>query len=138
MKSLIKEQRGVSLLEVLITALMIGLLSAIVTLSVDYYLTDGKDRIVDGDLATLTAATRLYILDHGFPATFDPTTALVPAYLPELPSDPYAAANLIYVIQLRPDPADNITKIYIGSRGEDGQVDYGVINNKDDIFRYVK
>lgn len=138
MKYLIKEELGISLLEVLITALMIGLLSAIVTLSVDYYLTDGKNRIVAGDLATLAAAARLYILDHGFPtpATFsNPTAVLVPDYLPEMPIDPYSRTNSIYVIQLHPDPADNnIVKIYLGSCGEDGVITY----DGDDIFRYVK
>lgn len=84
--------RGISLLEVVVTTVLLGLLAGIATLSVGEYLNNGKKRIAESDIHTLTAATRLYLLDHAFPSgTFDAASALVPEYLPELPADPFSA-----------------------------------------------
>lgn len=130
------DQRGISLIEVVVTAVIIALLASLATLSVDFYIKDGKTRIAEGDLATLASATRLYILDHGFPGSFVPSTALVTAYLPELPVDPFASDGSVYYFEIRSYGGSN--QIYIGSRGPDGVVDYGESGAQDDIYRYVR
>ena len=109
-------------------------LTALATFGVNRYLNNGKNRIAQADLATLKAAVRLYILDKGFPTAFTPETALVPEYIPELPTDPYARDGSVYVIERRTDPADGQSKIYVGSRGPDGNVNYG----GDDVFFYIR
>ncbi|HBE77784.1 MAG TPA: hypothetical protein DDW65_08360 [Firmicutes bacterium] len=114
---------GMTLIEVLVTVLIITMLASVATLSVHFYLNEGKTRIATGDLSTLKAAVRLYILDRGSVPTLP---QLVPDYLPELPKDPFAAATADYCI----DTSD-ITTIYIYSIGPNG-----VDNNHggDDIF----
>jgi Tfp pilus assembly protein PilE len=89
------DEKGITLLEIVITVILMSLLAAVATVGVGQYLVNGKKRIAQSDLKTLAAATRLYLMEHTFPASdaaFDPATALVPKYLPELPPDPFGAA----------------------------------------------
>ena len=108
-------EKGMTLLEVLITVLILTMLASVATLSVGFYLKEGKSRIAEGDLATLKAAARLYILDKGnSPAVLDD---LVPSYLPELPNDPFASAmagykmtvavDMMYIYSVGPNGIDN-------------------------------
>lgn len=131
---------GISLLEVIITTVIIGLLTSIAALSVNHYLMLGKNKVVNADLTTISTAVRLYIKDNkGIPVSFNPVTDLVPKYLPELPLDPFSSVeNTSYTIVVREDPVDGIKKVYIGSCGPDGIVDYGENGAKDDIYKYVK
>lgn len=109
-------EKGMTLLEVLITVIILTMLTSVATLSVGFYLNEGKTRVAEGDLATLKAAARLYLLDTGNPPpTLD---SLAPAYLPELPNDPFvsAAANYksatdagtMYIYSVGPNGADDI------------------------------
>lgn len=131
-------QRGITLVEVILTAMIVSMLASVAALGVKQYLEDGKMQVVNADLATLKSAVRLFILDKGFPTSFNPATDLVPAYLPELETDPFSKDGSGYVIGLRTDPISATQKIYIGSRGPDGIIDYGVSGSKDDIFFYVR
>lgn len=131
---------GISLLEVIITTVIIGLLTSVAALSINHYLMLGKTKVVNADLITLSTAVRLYLKDNRrIPVSFNPATDLVPKYLPELPVDPFSSnENTGYTIEVREDPADGIPKVYIGSCGPDGVVDYGESGSKDDIYKYVK
>ncbi len=105
-------EKGMTLLEVLVTVIILTMLTSIATLSVGFYLNEGKTRVAEGDLATLKAAARLYILDtDNPPATLND---LVPDYLPELPDDPFAAAGTSY------KRATDATNMYIYSIGPNG------------------
>lgn len=128
-------EHGATLIEVILTATIIALLASVATLGVNLYITEGKQRIVQSDLASLKAAVRLYILDKGFPATFTPQTDLVDDYLPELPIDPFSRDGSGYVMTLRQDPSDGQIKVYIGSRGPNGVAEAG---GGDDIYVYVR
>jgi type II secretory pathway pseudopilin PulG len=127
-------EQGLTLIEVVMTVTIAVSLTALATFGVNRYLNNGKNRIAQADLATLKAAVRLYILDKGFPTSFTPEAALVPEYIPDLLTDPFARDGSLYVIERRTDPSDGVTKIYIGSRGPDGNVNY----SGDDIFFYVR
>ena len=105
-------EKGMTLLEVLITVLILTMLASVATLSVGFYLKEGKSRIAEGDLATLKAAARLYILDKGNPP--DDLNDLVPSYLPELPNDPFASATANYKLTSDTD------RLYIYSVGFNG------------------
>lgn len=107
-------EKGMTLIEVLVTVIILTMLASIATLSVGFYLKEGKTRAAEGDLATLKAAARLYLLDTGGP----PTTLndLVPSYLPELPTDLFTAAadykmtvdaDAVYIYSVGPDGTDN-------------------------------
>lgn len=134
-----KAEDGITLLEVVITTILIGMLVSIATLSLSYYQTAGNKRLVEGDLATLTTAVRLFILDNGMPSSINQTTDLVPEYLPELPRDPFSKSTPpYYIVTVRTDPSDGNSKIYIGSCGPDGVVDYGQTATSDDIYKYIK
>jgi Tfp pilus assembly protein PilE len=90
----VMDEKGIGLLEVVVTVVLLSLLAAVATVGVNQYLINGKRRIAQSDLKTLAAATRLYLLENTFPASdadFVPATALVPKYLPELPPDPFGA-----------------------------------------------
>lgn len=93
-------ERGISLLEVVITAVLLGLLAGVATFGVNQYLINGKKRIAQSDINTLAAATRLYLLDHPFPTSFNAATELVPRYLPELPKDPFAIGSADYGFEI--------------------------------------
>jgi prepilin-type N-terminal cleavage/methylation domain-containing protein len=107
-------EKGMTLIEVLVTVIILTMLASIATLSVGFYLKEGKTRAAEGDLATLKAAVRLYLLDTGDPpATLND---LVPSYLPELPTDPFTATadykmavdtGGVYIYSVGPDGADN-------------------------------
>lgn len=105
-------EKGMTLLEVLITVLILTMLTSVATLSVGFYLNEGKTRIAEGDLATLKAAARLYLLDKGNPPAA--LNDLVPSYLPELPNDPFASVAATYKML-----ADAGT-LYIYSVGSNG------------------
>jgi prepilin-type N-terminal cleavage/methylation domain-containing protein len=108
---------GMTLIEVLVTVLILTMLTSIATLSVGYYINEGKTRIVNGDLATLKAAVRLYILDKNvIPSDFN-LQSLVPDYLPELPKDPFAATSTDYCL----DATTDLQNIYIYSIGPNGR-----------------
>jgi prepilin-type N-terminal cleavage/methylation domain-containing protein len=110
-------EKGMTLIEVLVTVLILSMLASIATLSVSFYLNEGKTRMAQGDLATLKAAVRLYILDKGsVPA--DLNTLVVTGYLPELPKDPFVAVSTDY----RYDTSDP-HNIYIYSVGPNGSDD---------------
>jgi prepilin-type N-terminal cleavage/methylation domain-containing protein len=102
---------GMTLIEVLVTVLIITMLASVATLSVHFYLNEGKTRIATGDLNTLKAAVRLYILDKGNAPTLP---QLVPDYLPELPKDPFVTASTDFLL------ATDATTIYIYSVGPNG------------------
>lgn len=116
-------ENGLTLIEVLITVLILSMLTSLAALSVGFYINEGKTKIVNGDLATLKAAVRLNILDTGVaPPNLD---ALIPTYLPELPNDPFAATATEYHYTTT-DP--NFIFIYsVGPNGIDDQ------HNGDDI-----
>jgi prepilin-type N-terminal cleavage/methylation domain-containing protein len=90
------DPKGITLLEVIVTAILIGLLASIATLGINQYLINGNKRIAASDIATLAAATRLYLLDHygsgQYPSTVDglDQTLVSQSYLPECPVDPFA------------------------------------------------
>lgn len=128
-------ERGATLVEVILTATIVALLASVATLGVNFYMTEGKSRVVQSDLAALKASVRLLIIDKGFPSTFNPQTDLVGAYLPELPIDPFSRDESVYNMTLRQDPSDGQTKIYIGSRGPNGTTETG---GGDDIYVYVR
>lgn len=127
----IRDESGVTLIEVVVTSVIIGLLASVAAFGINAYLTNGKKRIVQGDLATLKTAVRLYILDNGFPDPFQPQDLIDAKYLPDLPPDPFASDGGDYIMAIRGN------KLYIGSRGPDGAVDYGETGKRDDIFVYV-
>ena len=92
-------QKGITLLEVIVTAILIGLLASIATVGINQYLIGGNKRIATSDINTLAAATRLYLLDNynpgEYPATvsgFDQTLVTL-SYLPECPVDPFATSS---------------------------------------------
>lgn len=105
-------EKGMTLIEVVVTVIILTMLASIATLSVGFYLNEGKTRVAEGELATLKAAARLYILDRG--AAPSALTDLIPAYLPELPDDPFAAAGTSY------KTATDATNLYIYSIGPNG------------------
>lgn len=108
-------EKGMTLIEVLVTVIILSMLASIATLSVGFYLNEGKTKAAEGDLATLKAAARLYLLDTGGPpATLND---LVPSYLPELPTDPFTAAATYYKMTVDADA------IYIYSVGPNGSDD---------------
>lgn len=115
-------ENGMTLLEVLITVLILTMLASVATLSVGFYMNEGKTRIAEGDLATLKAAARLYILDKESP----PTTLddLVPFYLPELSKDPFVSTVTDYKVTVDADT------MYIYSVGPNGVDD---AHSADDI-----
>ncbi len=129
-------EAGLTLIEVVLTTLIVAMLATVATFGVDLYLNEGKTRQAEADLATLRAAVRLLLLDHyanlPLPSTFNPATELVPEYLPELPRDPFALQAEGYLIELRVDPRDGMRKVYLRSRGQDGRV--GTV---DDLGYYV-
>ena len=127
----LRDESGVTLMEVVVTSVIVGLLAAMASFGISTYLTNGKKRVVQGDLATLKTAVRLYILDNGFPGTFTGQELVSSGYLPELLPDPFAKDSANYVLEIKGN------KIYIGSRGPDGAVDYGESGNRDDIFVYL-
>jgi prepilin-type N-terminal cleavage/methylation domain-containing protein len=92
-------QKGITLLEVIITAILIGLLASIATVGINQYLLNGNKRIVASDLDTLAAATRLYLLDHygsgEYPSDVSALdqTLVTQSYLPDLPVDPFASSS---------------------------------------------
>jgi type II secretory pathway pseudopilin PulG len=100
-----------TLIEVLVTVLILTMLASIATLSASFYLNEGKTRVASGDLNTLKAAVRLYILDKSSTPTLG---QLVPDYLPELPKDPFLATPTNYIINT------DVTMIYIYSVGPNG------------------
>jgi prepilin-type N-terminal cleavage/methylation domain len=123
-------ESGMTLIEVLVTVLILSMLTSIATLSVSFYMKEGKTRIVQGDLATLKAAVRLYILDKGaIPDDFN-LQSLVPDYLPELPQDPFAAAATDYCLDAATDPYT----VFIYSVGPNGSDD---AHSGDDIVMKV-
>ena len=125
-------RKGLTLVEVVLTALIVALLATVAVMSVNQFLIEGKTRAANGDLATLVAATRLYILDKGFPTAFSASDLVTEAYIPEIPVDPFSNSGAHYVIEIRPVAGEN--RIFIGSRGPNGVIDYGA----DDIYRYVR
>ncbi|HYH03923.1 MAG TPA: hypothetical protein VEC37_12530 [Bacillota bacterium] len=108
-------ERGISLLEVVITAVLLGLLAGVATFSVNQYMINGKKRIAQSDINTLAAATRLYLMEHTFPASFNAATELVPQYLPELPKDPFTTNSADYGFEII--TYDGSPTIRIFSRG---------------------
>ena len=115
-------ENGMTLLEVLITVLILTMLASVATLSVSFYMNEGKTRIAEGDLAALKAAARLYILDKGIlPTMMDD---LVPFYLPELPKDPFVSAETVYKVTV------DVDTMYIYSVGINGVDD---AHSSDDI-----
>lgn len=105
-------EKGMTLLEVLITVIILTMLASIATLSVGFYLNEGKTRIAEGDLSTLKAAARLHMLDTGNPP--DTLGDLTPSYLPELPNDPFVSAPTSYL------KATDAVAMYIYSVGPNG------------------
>ncbi len=102
-------EKGMTLIEVLITVLILTMLTSIAVLSVGFYINEGKTRIAEGDLATLKAASRIYILDK---ETTPPSLVnLVNTYIPELPKDPFAAGTADYLL------ASDAGMLYIYSVG---------------------
>lgn len=115
-------EKGMTLIEVVVTVVILTMLTSLATLSVGFYLNEGKARIATGDLTTLKAAVRLYILDKGVPPPN--LAALVNAYLPELPEDPFAAAPTNYHF------INDSGTIFLYSVGPNGNND---IHSGDDI-----
>jgi prepilin-type N-terminal cleavage/methylation domain-containing protein len=116
-------QKGITLLEVVVTAVLIGLLASIATLGINQYLTNGNKRIAASDINTLAAATSLYLLDHYGAGQYpDDVTGLDQtlvslSYLPEYPVDPFAtsSADDRYLFALTTYNGNTAIRIY--SRG---------------------
>ncbi len=128
------QEKGFSLIEVILVTMMIALLATVAQIGITVYLTESKTQVANSHLSILKAALRLYILDQGMPTTLSLPNDLVPQYLPELPFDPFASGELPYIIEIRVDPADGVDKIFVGSRGANGKVDYG----GDDLYYYLQ
>jgi len=129
-------ESGMTLIEVVLTTLIVALLSTVATFGVDLYLTEGKTRQAEADLATLKTAVRLLLLDRYpddlLPNNFDPAREVVPDYLPEIPKDAFAVKSESYLMELRLDPRDGKLKVYLSSCGVDG-----LAKTTDDLGYYV-
>ncbi len=98
------QQKGFSLIEIMVVLAIMGLLAAIVAPNVMEALGKGKDRKVQADFKNIETALKMYKMDNGFyPTTEQGLDALVgkpsgspeprsypsEGYMPRLPKDPW-------------------------------------------------
>jgi prepilin-type N-terminal cleavage/methylation domain-containing protein len=146
----IKLEDGFTLIEMVITVIILTLIASLASLSIGAYIADAQDRTAAADVATYAAVMRTYVLDHGFPTTAgEITTFNTNVYtilyqdlkldnVNQLPKDPWSNPAANYVVLARIPSGDTQYKIYVGSRGHDQATDYGEIGARDDIYRYIR
>jgi prepilin-type N-terminal cleavage/methylation domain-containing protein len=142
MRMILKNEHGITLIELVMTLIIVAIMATLAGLAINSYITDGYDRMAQADVATLSAAMRMYILDHGFPeATVNLYNVLLPYLLidstSELPKDPYSNPKTNYVIVRRIPDGETEYKIFVGSRGHNGEIDYDATGS-DDYYKYVR
>jgi type II secretory pathway pseudopilin PulG len=133
---LVEKDAGITLIELVVTLIIVVIMASLAGFAINQYIMDGNDSKVQADVATLSAAMRMYILDHGFPdGTVNLKNVLLPYLLisstADLPKDPYSNPAADYIIERRLVGSDY--QIYLGSRGHDGTP-----NTADDYYKYVR
>lgn len=83
-------RKGFSLIEVMVVVVIIALLASIVGYNVAGYMDRARQNKARADLAVLVTAVKSYYADHGrYPSTSQWPDAIVPAYIEQLPRDPW-------------------------------------------------
>ena len=99
------KHKGFTLIEILVTVIIIAILTAIAVVSYVSINRRSRDVKRKSDLEQVRQALEMYRSDNGFypavdPSTFgnlsDLSTALVPTYLPSVPSDPKSTQGYYY------------------------------------------
>jgi len=86
-------RRGFSFIEVMIVVVIIGLLTAAVTLNVRTYLDKGKQSRARADLSTFKSALAGYYADNGrYPTNDEGLAILAPKYVDKVHTDPWGHA----------------------------------------------
>ncbi|HFD92624.1 MAG TPA: type II secretion system protein GspG [Gammaproteobacteria bacterium] len=83
-------QRGFTLIEVLVVVVILGILAAIIVPNIMDKPGAAKITKAKADIRAIESAMNMYRLDnHVYPTTDEGLEALVPKYLPRLPKDPW-------------------------------------------------
>jgi prepilin-type N-terminal cleavage/methylation domain-containing protein len=87
-------KKGFTLMEIMITVAIIGLISSIILFQASKARSLGRDGQRAGDISRFTAALGLYFADNiKYPATL---SSLVPTYMSALPVDPISGNSYVY------------------------------------------
>jgi general secretion pathway protein G len=110
-------QRGFSLIEVMIVVVIIGLLAGIVTFAAKEYLDRAKRQRARADIANLVTAVDAFYLEKGrFPDNQEGLRSLVPGFIKSLPNDPWGRGYQY----LQPGRSGQYDIISYGADGREG------------------
>ena len=114
---------GFTLVELLVVIAIIGILSAIILASMSGARSKGRDAKRVADIKQLTLALQLYYdgaskYPSGSGTVASTLGALVPSYLPVMPTDPQASAGKAYGYIALPAGCANCTDYAIGAQLE--------------------
>ena len=108
------EERGFTLVEMMVVLVIIGLLATVVIINVMPATDRAAQTRVKADLSTIEQAVEMYRLENlRYPTTQEGLNALVPNYIRRLPADPWNSPY-VYVA-----PGPNGAPFRIASRGAD-------------------
>lgn len=86
-----RQHNGFSFIEVMIVVVIIGLLSAVVTLSTRHFIDKAKQNRARADLSTFKSALAAFYADNGhYPSNDQGLSVLTPKYVERVPNDPWA------------------------------------------------
>jgi general secretion pathway protein G len=108
------EERGFTLVEMMVVLVIIGLLATVVIINVMPATDRAAQTRVKADLSTIEQAVEMYRLENlRYPTTQEGLNALVPNYIRRLPADPWNSPY-VYVA-----PGPNGAPFRIASLGAD-------------------
>jgi type II secretion system protein G len=92
-----KNVRGFTLIELLVVIAIIGILSTIVMVSLNTARSKARDVRRVSDVRQIQLALQMYFdVNSAYPTTLQGIAALVPTYLPVVPTDPQGGGNYSY------------------------------------------
>ncbi len=109
-----RNEKGFTLVEMMVVIVIIGLLAAVVIVNVMPAADKARSTRVETDLARIEETVQMYRLNNGrYPTTEEGIGALVPQYLTKLPTDPWGSPY-VYIA-----PGPNGAPYRIASLGAD-------------------
>lgn len=106
------KKTGFTLIELLVVIAIIGILATIITTSLTSARAKGRDAKRVSDVNNIALALKTYYADNlVYPGNL---SALVPNYLPKLPTDPYNSASYNYA-PLGTGLASSCTSFHLGT-----------------------